>query len=242
MFHHADHMAQKISPWFWQNVILYTLDSLLDCEAPDSSEIDHLIQRLHESGASYPVPLTARLLLRDNHPDEAVLVLDHTLADLKGQPPYATVRIHALRALAYQAKGNEKQALDALRQALELGELENRVASFVREGAAMEKLLRLAQAKAITPGFVERLLAAFEARRKVKPQSYIDSVVLVEPLSEREMDILKLLARGCSDKVIAKILLIAPDTVHKHLGNIYSKLGVHTRMEAILRAREIGLL
>ncbi len=133
-----------------------------------------------------------------------------------------------MRAIAYQAKGNEKQALDALRQALELGEPENRVVSFVREGAAMEKLLRLAQAKAITPGFVQRLLAAFEARRKIKPQSNIVSDALVEPLSEREMDILKLLAQGCSDKVIAKTLVIAPDTVHKHLGNIYGKLDVHS--------------
>ena len=56
------------------------------------------------------------------------------------------------------------------------------------------------------------------------------------------MDILKLLAQGCSDKEIAKTLVIAPDTVHKHLGNIYSKLDVHTRMEALLRCRELGLL
>ncbi len=242
MFQRADSMAQKISPWFWQNITFFALDSLLDCKAPNSSEIDHLVHRLHESGARYPAPLTARLLLRNNQPEEALVKLDHTLADFKGQPPYDTVRIHALRALAYQAQGNEKQALDALRQALELGEPENRVASFVREGAAMEKLLRLAQAKAMTPQFVQRLLEAFESRRTIKPQSKIVSEALVEPLSGREMDILKLLAQGCSDKVIATTLVIAPDTVHKHLGNIYNKLNVHTRMEAILRAREIGLL
>lgn len=147
-----------------------------------------------------------------------------------------------MRALAYQAKGNEKQALTSLQQALQLGEPENRVASFVSEGEVMENLLRLAQAKAITPQFVQKLLEAFEARRTIKPQSNIVSEALVEPLSTREMDILKLLAQGCSDKVIAKTLVIAPDTVHKHLGNIYSKLDVHTRMEAILLAREIGLL
>jgi LuxR family maltose regulon positive regulatory protein len=106
----------------------------------------------------------------------------------------------------------------------------------------MEKLLRLAQAKAMTPQFVQRLLEAFEARRTIKPQSNIVSEALVEPLSEREMNILKLLAQGCSDKVIAKTLVIAPDTVHKHLGNIYSKLDVHTRMEAVKRSRELGLL
>jgi LuxR family transcriptional regulator, maltose regulon positive regulatory protein len=242
MFQRADSMAQKISPWFWQNITLFALDSLLDCKGLDSSEIEHLIHRLQESGAIFSAPLTARLLLRDNHPDEALVVLDQALADLKGQPPYDIVRIHALRALAYQARGNEKQALDALRQALELGEPENRVESFVREGAVMEKLLRLTQAKAITPQFVQRLLEAFEARRTIKPQSNIVSEALVEPLSEREMDILKLLEQGYSDKKIAETLVIAKDTVHKHLGNIYSKLDVHTRMEAIRCAREIGLL
>jgi LuxR family maltose regulon positive regulatory protein len=85
------------------------------------------------------------------------------------------------------------------------------------------------------------LLEIFEARRTIKPQSTIVGDVLVEPLSEREIDILKLLAQGCSDKVIAETLVIARDTVHKHLGNIYGKLDVHTRMEAILRAHELGL-
>jgi LuxR family maltose regulon positive regulatory protein len=65
---------------------------------------------------------------------------------------------------------------------------------------------------------------------------------LVEPLSEREMDVLKLLAQGLPDKKIAEVLVIARETVHKHLKNIYGKLGTHSRTEAILRARELSLL
>jgi LuxR family maltose regulon positive regulatory protein len=65
---------------------------------------------------------------------------------------------------------------------------------------------------------------------------------MVEPLSAREIDVLKLLAQGCADKNIAERLVIARETVHKHLKNIYGKLGVHSRTEAIARAREIGLL
>lgn len=242
VFQRADATAQRISPWFWQAIKIYALDSLLDREASDHNEITRQLESLQEDGVQIPFLLTARLLLRDNQPNQALVTLEQAEDKLKGQPSYDTVRIYALRALAYQAKGNEKQALDALRQALELGEPENRVVSFVREGAAMEKLLRLAQAKAISPQFVQRLLEAFEARRTIKPISNTVSEALVEPLSEREMNILKLLAQGSSDKVIAKTLVIAPDTVHKHLGNIYSKLDVHSRMEAIVRARELGLL
>jgi len=70
------------------------------------------------------------------------------------------------------------------------------------------------QAKAITPQFVRRLQDVFEARRTIKPQSNIVSEALIEPLSEREMDILKLLAQGYSDKKIAETLVIVKDTVH----------------------------
>jgi LuxR family maltose regulon positive regulatory protein len=237
----SDDQAQKISTKYWQETALYNLESLLYSDASED-EITQQVRRVQQSGIQFPALLTARLLIRNNKPGDALLVLEHFLSELSGRPSFKTLRIHAMRALAYQAKGNEKQALTSLQQALQLGEPENRVASFVSEGEVMENLLRLAQAKAITPQFVQKLLEAFEARRTIKPQSNIVSEALVEPLSTREMDILKLLAQGCSDKVIAKTLVIAPDTVHKHLGNIYTKLDVHTRMEAILRAREIGLL
>jgi LuxR family maltose regulon positive regulatory protein len=65
---------------------------------------------------------------------------------------------------------------------------------------------------------------------------------LIEPLSAREIEVLKLLARGCRDKQIAETLVIARGTVHKHLKNIYDKLDVHSRTEAIARARNLKLL
>jgi len=114
--------------------------------------------------------------------------------------------------------------------------------TFVREGAAMEKLLRLAQAKAIAPQFVGRLLAVFESRRKPVPIPSIPDQALVEPLSARELEVLKLLAKGCADKQIAETLVISPETVHKHLKNIYEKLDVHSRTEAVARARQLDLV
>jgi LuxR family maltose regulon positive regulatory protein len=242
IFQRTTELAVKVSPWLWQEIALLILDSLLDGDPTLSIEILSQVHLLEEHGVSLTPVLKARLLLRESKPDEALIVIEEALAGLNNKPAYNTIRYVALSALAHRAMGDENRALALLQQALEFGEAENRVASFVREGEAMEKLLQLAQAKAMTPQFVQRLLEAFEARRTFKPQSNIVSEALIEPLSEREMDILKLLAQGCSDKVIAKTLVIAPDTVHKHLGNIYNKLDVHRRTEAIARARELDLL
>ena len=241
-FQRAESTAQKISPWFWQAIKIYALDSLLDCEAPDISEIARQTHSLQESGARIPSLLTARLLLREGQPGQALVALEQALADLKGQPSYDIVRIYALLALTHHALGNKKQTLTVLLNALELGELENRVATFVREGAPMERLLRLAYEKPIAPEFVRRLLSAFESRRKHTPRSALVSDVLIEPLSERELQVLQLLAQGYANKQIATALIITDQTVHQHLKNIYSKLDVHSRTEAILRARQLSLL
>ncbi len=237
----SDELAQKISIRYWQDTALYNLETLLYSEA-SKDEINQQIQRLQERGIQFPALVTAKLLIKNKKPAEALLVLENLLSDLSGQPSFKTLRIHALRAIAFQAQGDEKGALISLQQALQLGEPENRIASFVCEGEVMERLLRLAQGKTNAPRYVQRLLEAFEARHKIKPHPTTDGEALVKPLSVREMDILKLLAQGCSDKEISETLVIARDTVHKHLGNIYSKLDVHSRMEAILRARSLRLL
>lgn len=242
VFQRAESASQKISPFFWQMNTIFALDSLLDTEAPAPGEIVEQIRRVQESGAHYPAPLKARLLLRDNQPGEALVVLEQVLSELRGQPSLDIARIHALRALAFQAQGDEKQSLAALRQALELAEPENRVATFVREGVAMEKLLRLALSKSIAPVFVQKLLTAFESRRKPKPEPSLVTKTLVEPLSEREFEVLQLLNSKLSVPEIAQELTVAPSTVRTHVRVVYNKLGVHGRQEAIQKAKDLGLI
>jgi LuxR family maltose regulon positive regulatory protein len=238
----ADKIAWKISPWVWQEHAIFILDSLLDSKQEFTNEITQQVRRIEERGACIPNLLAARLKLRDNQPNEALAALEKAHSELNGQPSFDTVRVYILQALAYQALGNEKNALAILQQALNLGEPEKRVASFVREGAEMQRLLQVGYAQGIVSEFVQRLLAAFEIRNKSQIEPTQVRNTLVEPLSEREMDIIKHLAQGFSDKKIAECLVIARETVHKHLKNIYGKLDVHSRTEALARIRELGLI
>jgi LuxR family maltose regulon positive regulatory protein len=245
VFQRAQHTAQKISPWLWQMATSFALDSLLDSESPTEDEVQAQIHAVQESGGGYPVPLQARLLLRNGQPDEALAITARTLEDFGGQPSMIIVRLHALRALAYQARGEDKKALVALEEALAQAAAENRVMSLAREGEPMMRLLRLALRRSAHPEFVRRLLAAGEARRKALPAPppaagpFVEP--LIEPLSERELEVLRSLNGPLSTPEIAERLFVSANTVRTHIKNIYAKLGVHGRSAAVRRGQELGL-
>jgi LuxR family maltose regulon positive regulatory protein len=115
---------------------------------------------------------------------------------------------------------------------------------FLDEGSSMKQLLREVSAREIMPDYTDKLLAAFEAEEQ-KSQSKPDlppSQVLIEPLSQRELEILKLIAQGLSNREIGERLFLALDTIKGHNRKIFDKLQVQSRTEAIARARELGLL
>jgi LuxR family maltose regulon positive regulatory protein len=162
-----------------------------------------------------------------------------------------------LRALALQAHGNPTAALTALDRALGLAAPEGYVRMFVDEGAPMAALLaqsaeRRAQDDSISV-YAERLLSAFREEQglergarnnaPVALRSTLDrSNALVEPMTDRELEILGLIAEGHSNQTIADILIIAVSTVKRHINNIYGKLDVQSRTQALARARELRLL
>ena len=92
--------------------------------------------------------------------------------------------------------------------------------------------------------YVDKLLAAFDTRERqvTRPPSRPSPSALIEPLSEREVEVLRLLAAGLSNEAIANRLIITVSTVKKHLSTIYGKLDVHSRTAAIARARELDIL
>jgi LuxR family maltose regulon positive regulatory protein len=138
-----------------------------------------------------------------------------------------------MQALAYHGLKQETNALSSLKRALTLGAPEHFVRTFVRAGPELLPCLQLARFTGFMPEYIDTLLAAFHGEKSPRPASIPSQSELFEPLSEREMDVLKLLAQGFTDKKIASNLVIARETVHKHLKNMYGKLGVHSRTEAI---------
>ncbi len=152
------------------------------------------------------------------------------------------VEIRALQALAWQTGGDPDGALDTLEQALKLADPEGFIRTFVDEGPAMEKLLRQAAARGLALEHVNRLLAAFRPAPSA-PQPAIDGVQpLVELLTERELEVLRLIAAGLKNREIAEELFVVLGTVKAHINSIYQKLGVSNRVQAISRARELKLL
>ncbi len=178
----------------------------------------------------------ARLLIFQNETDRALPLLTRMLQVAEeGERTGHVIEILVLQALAHQKIGDTKRALVALDRALLQTEPEEYVRVFLDEGAPMVNLLRQAGAQGIRTGYVSHLLLAAEAT-KTETSSLVDS------LSKRELEILRLIALGCSNPEIAEELVLAIGTVKSHTGNIYSKLGVRNRTEAVARARELNLL
>ncbi|MBN1660530.1 MAG: tetratricopeptide repeat protein [Anaerolineae bacterium] len=183
----------------------------------------------------------ARLLLAGGRPAEALALAEAMLpAAVEAGRGGSVIDLHALRALACHALNRRDAALAALAQALALAEPEGYVRLFVDLGGPMAALLKGAGSRGLAPRYVGQLLAAF-ASGSVATVAAEDQP-LVEPLSERELEVLVLLAQGLSNAEIGRRLFISLPTVKSHTGSIYGKLGVHARAQAVARARELGML
>lgn len=144
-----------------------------------------------------------------------------------------------LQALAYQCKNDLPQALTALERALNLAQPEGYIRVFLNEGAQMAELLRRAGSQGIKPQFVAELISEFD---QISSSEDFEWQPLIEPLSERELEILQLLADGLSNLDIADRLVITVGTVKAHTASIYRKLNVNSRTQAAAQARKLGLL
>lgn len=163
----------------------------------------------------------------------------------------SAIEIMILQALASQAQGDQARARGTLERALELAQPEGYVRTFVDEGAAVANLLAHTRgAHGERPGtapdggrsgYVGELLAAF---RQPSAPKHLPPEVLPsnDLLSDRELEVLRLVAAGYKNQQIAEKLFVVVGTVKAHLNSIYRKLGVQSRMQAVSRARDSGLL
>jgi LuxR family maltose regulon positive regulatory protein len=192
--------------------------------------------------ASYQV--LARTLMAQGRLEEALGLLARLSEMVEAEGAMRpTIRLLVLRALALQALGEGDRALAALEQALVLAAPEGFVRTFVDEGAPMGELLRRAAARGIKLDYVGRLLAALENESTPGQQApHLATSLLPEPLTERETEVLRLLTTHLSSTEIAQEFVVAASTVRSHIKSIYRKLDVHTRADAVRRARDLGLL
>ncbi len=197
----------------------------------------------------------ARLLLaqyQHDHTDrsihEAIGLLERLLnAAEEGGRLHAAIEILTVQALVHQTLGDTSAALHSLRKALMLAEPEGYVRLFLDEGVPMVQLLHEAVAREIAPGYTAKLLAAFEAQGRQSSAASLSpaaavSLPLIEPLSQRELELLRLLKTDLSGPEIANELVIALSTVRTHTKRIYDKLNVTTRRAAVKRGEELGLI
>jgi LuxR family maltose regulon positive regulatory protein len=179
----------------------------------------------------------ARLLLAQGEKEAAAEQLEswHETGVRAGWR-YGVIEVRALQALAAPTPD---EALAFLADGLALAQPEDYVRTFVDKGEPLAALLREAASQGIAPEYVRRLLAAF-ARPPTPPHPRTQP--LIEPLSDRELDVLHLLADGLTNQEIAQALCVSINTVKTHLKNVYGKLGVHNRHEAAAQAKGLGLV
>jgi LuxR family maltose regulon positive regulatory protein len=219
-----------------ENAWQWVKDRELDRDFPDSGE------RLTESDylGVWEYITLVRVLLAQNRDNEALEVIEPLLYGAEIQQHIGDqIELLVLQALAYNK--NLEKALGSLEKALSLAKPGGYIRIFVDEGPVMAHLLYEASSRGIMPKYTGRLLAAFPIVQQKRTFENA-SIKLVEPLSKRELEVLRLLAQGLPNKEVAAQLFISLSTVKWHTSNLYAKLKANNRAQAIARGRALGLL
>ena len=194
----------------------------------------------------YQQIVLARLFIRQEKAAEALALLETLLSQVNELGRIdLTIEIQILRALAFQILCDSSQAMDALAQALSLAAPGGYVRIFLDEGEPLARLLRQAAMRKIAPAYTAQLLATsgeLEFSENKSGRFSLPTNDLIDLPSERELEVLRMLAAGMSNRDIADELVVTVSTVHSHCKSIYSKLDVHSRFSAVQRARELGLI
>jgi len=243
---HAAHY--EIPPWItsllqgWRvRIWLARGDSekaLLWHERLDLSELE---QRNHLNELEYSALI--RVLIFQRRFDEALRFLADRLIQVteKGRTG-RMLELLILKCFVFRGQEEQDQALAVLRQALQIGSEGGFFRIFVDEGPPMAALLYEALQRDVDPHIIRPILASFPAPDPASVEPAGKAGELIEPLSEREIEVLQLIAEGLTYQQIASRLYLAPSTVKVHTRNIYGKLGVNNRTQCINKARAIGIL
>jgi LuxR family transcriptional regulator, maltose regulon positive regulatory protein len=197
---------------------------------------------------THNLPLSeARVHLAAKHPAKALAVLEPLSSRIEFRAwEDEGLELSLLRAIAHDMLNEKDKAIQRLHDALGLAEPGGFIRSFVDKGSLVQQLLLEAAKRGMMSRYVAKVLAAFEAEKQSNDQPSLApalaSELLLEPLSKRELEVLRLIAQGLSNHDISKRLFRSLDTVKGYNRNIFGKLQVQNRTEAVARARELGIL
>jgi LuxR family transcriptional regulator, maltose regulon positive regulatory protein len=248
-----DDLKQTFSQWSAYQARLALAEGDMRAAEQWAREIEPSIQGDLHPVMEFKHITLARIYLAQRRPDEAQRLLERLLGAAEAAGRWGrALEICILQALAAAAQGQRAEALTRIARALSLGEPEGYIRTFVDGGAAVADLLREAHASGIATRYVAQILAAFPEGLEVRdvrqaasahvPSLQPPASALVEPLTVRELEVLRLIAAGASNGEIAAKLVVSVGTVKKHINNIFGKLGVGSRTQALARARGLGLL
>ncbi|MBN1666821.1 MAG: AAA family ATPase [Anaerolineales bacterium] len=250
----AMQLAKNVSPWFWRistyiEIRLHLAKGDVRTAARMLAEIEPLIEERDRTG-SFLVVKTALLLAQERFA-EVVLTVDKPAQELERQGRHwPLLDLLPGLALALHALDRKETAQDVIDRCLSLGEPEGYVYTFVKRGEPMRILLQEAFQQDHASKYVQQLLSAFRIQEAQQtPETPMasptasggSSPALIDPLSAREIEVLQFLQTHLSIPEIAGEMSIAPSTLRTHVRNIYLKLDVHGRIEAIQKAKELAL-
>jgi LuxR family maltose regulon positive regulatory protein len=236
-------LVQRIT--FWQARIWLTqekLDEASQSVVELGLDIDDEFKPKHDIDFFFLTDyiLLARVKIHQGRFTEAIGLLQYliNLAKTGGRTP-EVIEMLMLQALAFRAEGDIARSINLLKRALSLAEPEGYIRIFVDEGPHLADLLEkvLDTKTDVSRAYVKKLLFAFRLHKLVRTDNG-----LVERLSERELEVLRFIAAGLSNKKITEELFISLSTVKTHISNIYSKLNVHSRTQALIKAKELDIL
>jgi LuxR family maltose regulon positive regulatory protein len=239
-----------IAPWImnqiraWQ-ARLWLAQNELDDATRWAEELDVDINSELSNVHDFDYVILARVFIAQNRLAESSKLLQRLfIAAEAGGRISKMIEILILQALTVKAENDLDQALRILEKAITLAEPNDFFQIFVDEGPPMANLLYEALQRGIYPEYVRRLLAAFPVTEpeQTPERIQVDDSEWIEPLSEREIEVLQLLAKGLTNQVIADRLVLSIHTVKAHTRSIYSKLAVNNRTQAVDRGRTLGVL
>jgi LuxR family maltose regulon positive regulatory protein len=253
----AESLIQQDQPFPWQPLLVSGMAARLALRQGRSAEALRWSQQHDFKRENFPFQeftvyaqfnnLTfIRLLMGQEDYDEAERLIEQLLRmpDME-EKQGSVLELLVLLALTQLARDRSAQALKTLSQAIDPGMPENYTRIFIDEGTPMRSLLaRLAEREprgSARRRYLDGLLVAFEQHSGTSRLQFVEEAI-IEPLSEREREVLHLLSQGLSNRDIARRLVVALSTVKTHMHHLFAKLQVTDRLQAVSRARELGLL